>query len=63
MKDGYKWSGGPWMIEDWTKGQEVKLVPNPKWYGEKKPNLDAVVFKFSPTRRPSSRRTRRVRSR
>lgn len=46
MKDGYKWSGGPWMIEAWTKGQEVKLVPNPKWYGEKKPNFDAVVFKF-----------------
>jgi peptide/nickel transport system substrate-binding protein len=47
MKDGYKWSGGPWMVETWTKGQEVKLVPNPKWYG-KKANLDAVVFKFIP---------------
>ncbi len=46
MKDGYKFSGGPWMIEAWTKGQEVKLVPNPKWYGEKKANFDAVVFKF-----------------
>jgi peptide/nickel transport system substrate-binding protein len=47
MKDGYKWSGGPWMIDHWTKGEEVKLVPNPKYYG-KKPNLDAVVFKFIP---------------
>lgn len=46
MKDGYKWSGGPWLIDAWTKGQEVKLVPNPKWYGKKKANLDAVVFKF-----------------
>ncbi len=46
MKDGYKFSGGPWLIEAWTKGQEVKLVPNPKWYGEKKANLDAIVFKF-----------------
>lgn len=46
MKDGYKWSGGPWLIDSWTKGQEVKLVPNPKWYGKKKANLDAVVFKF-----------------
>lgn len=46
MKDGYKWSGGPWLIESWTKGEEVKLVPNPEWYGEKKANLDALVFKF-----------------
>lgn len=48
MKDGYTWSGGPWMIDHWTKGEEVKLVPNPKWYGPKKANLDAVVFKFIP---------------
>jgi len=47
MKDGYKWSGGPWMIDHWTKGQEVKLVPNPKYWG-KKANLEAVVFKFVP---------------
>lgn len=46
MKDGYKWSGGPWLIDTWTKGSEVKLVPNPKWYGDKKANLDALVFKF-----------------
>jgi peptide/nickel transport system substrate-binding protein len=44
-KNGYNWSGGPWLIDHWTKGQEVKLVPNPKYFG-KKPNLDAVVFKF-----------------
>ena len=44
-KNGYTWSGNAWMIDHWTKGQEVKLVPNPKWWG-KKPNLDAVVFKF-----------------
>jgi len=47
MKDGFKWSGGPWMIDHWTKGEEVKLVPNPKWYGPKA-NLEAVVFKFIP---------------
>ncbi len=45
MKDGYKFSGGPWIIDAWTKGQEVKLIPNPKWYG-KPANLDAIVFKF-----------------
>jgi peptide/nickel transport system substrate-binding protein len=47
MKDGYKFSGGPWIIDTWTKGQEVKLVPNTKYWG-KQPNLDAVVFKFIP---------------
>jgi peptide/nickel transport system substrate-binding protein len=44
MRDGYRFSGGPWMIDHWTKGQEVKLVPNPTYWGTK-PNLDAVVFK------------------
>ena len=45
MKDGYKWSGGPWVIDTWTKGQEVVLTPNPNYYG-KKANVDKVVFKF-----------------
>jgi peptide/nickel transport system substrate-binding protein len=45
MKDGYKWSGGPWMLDHWTKGEEVKLIPNPNYWGTK-PSLDAVVFKF-----------------
>jgi len=45
MKDGYKWSGGPWMLDHWTKGQEIALVPNPNFWGNK-PNLDKVVFKI-----------------
>jgi peptide/nickel transport system substrate-binding protein len=44
MRNGYAWSGGPWVIDHWTKGQEIKLIPNPTFWG-KRPNLDAVVFK------------------
>lgn len=47
MKDGYTWSGGPWKIETWTKGQEVRLIPNENYFGTK-PNLDALVFRFIP---------------
>lgn len=47
LKDGYSWSGGPWMIEHWTRGQEIRLVPNPR-YWDKMPNLDAVVWKVIP---------------
>jgi len=47
MKDGYKWSGGPWVIDHWTKENEVVLTPNPKWYGAKKANLDKITFKFN----------------
>lgn len=47
LGNGYKWSGGPWIIDHWTKGQEIKLVPNPRYWG-KKPNVDAVVFKIIP---------------
>jgi peptide/nickel transport system substrate-binding protein len=47
MRDGYRFSGGPWLIDHWTKGQEIKLVPNTA-YWDKKPHLDAVVFKIIP---------------
>ncbi|MDQ1375671.1 MAG: peptide/nickel transport system substrate-binding protein [Actinomycetota bacterium] len=47
VANGYKFSGGPWMIESWNKGADLTLVPNPKYWG-KKPNLDKVVFKFIP---------------
>ncbi|HEX3567794.1 MAG TPA: ABC transporter substrate-binding protein [Acidimicrobiales bacterium] len=45
MKDGYTFSGGPWMLDHWTKGSEIKLVPNPMYWG-KKPNLSSVTFKI-----------------
>ena len=45
MRNGYSFSGGPWVIDHWSRGQEVKLVRNPNYWG-KKPNLDAVVFKI-----------------
>lgn len=44
MRNGYSWSGGPWVIDHWTKGAEIKLVPNHSYWGSR-PNLDAVVFK------------------
>ena len=47
MGDGYRWSGGPWIIDHWRKGEEIKLVPNPRYWG-KKPRLDAIVFKIIP---------------
>lgn len=45
MGNGYKWSGGPWMIQAWKKGVEVDLVPNPKYWGDK-PKLDKIIFKI-----------------
>jgi peptide/nickel transport system substrate-binding protein len=44
MKDGYSWSGGPWIAK-WTKGDNITLTQNPKFWGPK-PKLDKVVFKF-----------------
>jgi peptide/nickel transport system substrate-binding protein len=45
MSNGYSWSGGPWMIDHWTKGVEVVLVPNENFWGTK-PKLDRVTFKI-----------------
>ena len=46
MKDGYTWSGGPWIIESWKKGETITLVPNAGYWGDK-PKLDKVVFQFT----------------
>jgi peptide/nickel transport system substrate-binding protein len=46
MKDGYSWSGGPWIIESWKKGESVTLVPNTNYWGDK-PKLDKVIFQFT----------------
>ncbi|MEY2588598.1 MAG: peptide/nickel transport system substrate-binding protein [Acidimicrobiaceae bacterium] len=45
MKDGYTFSGGPWVIQQWAKQDSITLVPNPNYWGTK-PSLDKVIFKF-----------------
>ena len=47
MADGYDFSGGPWKIDEWTRGTSVTLVPNENYWGEK-PHLDKVTFLFLP---------------
>ncbi len=44
MKDGYSWSGGPWIAK-WQKGVSVTLTPNPNYYGTK-PTIQKVIFKI-----------------
>lgn len=51
MKDGYAFSGGPWMLENgakgWNKGRSITLVPNPRFWGTQ-PQIAKVVFQFIP---------------
>lgn len=47
MKDGYKFSGGPWILDSWNKTVETRLVPNPN-YWDKKPNVNSITFKLIP---------------
>jgi peptide/nickel transport system substrate-binding protein len=44
MRNGYSWSGGPWLIQSWQKGQSITLVPNPEYWGHE-PYLSKVVFR------------------
>ncbi len=45
MADGYSWSAGPWKVDHWSRGVELKLVPNTDYWG-KKPDLKSVTIKF-----------------
>jgi peptide/nickel transport system substrate-binding protein len=45
MANGYDFSGGPWLIEEWNKGIEIVLVPNENFWGDV-PKLDSVTFQF-----------------
>jgi peptide/nickel transport system substrate-binding protein len=45
MNDGYDFSGGPWIIEEWARGESVTLVPNENYWGTV-PSLDSVTFRF-----------------
>ncbi len=47
MRDGVSWSGGPWKLDRWVKGEEIRFVPNPNYWGDR-PHLDALVFKIIP---------------
>lgn len=37
---------GPFMLESWTRGQELKLVRNPHYWNAPQPYLDGVTFRF-----------------
>jgi len=35
-------SSGPFQVDSWSHNSLIKLVPNPKWYGDVKPTLTSV---------------------
>ena len=39
---------GPFVVDDWIVGEEIRLTPNPHYYQPDLPNLDAVIFRFVP---------------
>jgi peptide/nickel transport system substrate-binding protein len=49
MKDGYAFSGGPWVLDGgasgWKKGVSITLVPNTKYWGPQ-PKIAKVTFQF-----------------
>jgi peptide/nickel transport system substrate-binding protein len=47
MIDGYDWSGGPWKLDTWARGDQLVLVPNENYWGTV-PTLDSVTFRFLP---------------
>ena len=41
-------SAGPYVLKEWNKGQSLTLAANDKWWGEVKPTLDEIIFRFLP---------------
>ena len=41
-------AAGPYMFEEWRKGESLSLKPNPEWQGEVTPTLERLVFRFLP---------------
>jgi peptide/nickel transport system substrate-binding protein len=41
-------SAGPFQFEAWRKGESLTLVRNPRWWGDPKPGLSSIVFRFIP---------------
>ena len=39
---------GPFMFAEWSPGDHIKVVKNPKYYRPGQPILDAIVFKTVP---------------
>ncbi|HEX4812596.1 MAG TPA: ABC transporter family substrate-binding protein [Nonomuraea sp.] len=40
------WSGGPYKLQEYKRGDSLVMVPNPRWYGREKPTLDRLIFKI-----------------
>jgi peptide/nickel transport system substrate-binding protein len=40
---------GPFMLDEWKRGQSVKLVRNPNYWQEGKPYLDSITFTNVPS--------------
>ena len=38
---------GPWRFVEWTKGVQIKVAPNPDYWGEK-PSIGEVWFRWAP---------------
>jgi peptide/nickel transport system substrate-binding protein len=45
-KTGKALGNGPFIMSNYTKGQSITMVRNPRWWGPHKPYLDKVVFVF-----------------
>ena len=48
-KTGRRIGSGPFLFGDWTRGKELTLVRNPRYWGPHTAYLDQLVFRFLPS--------------
>jgi len=55
-------TAGPYKMQDWTDNDHATFVPDPKWWGAKKPSLDRLIFKVitDATQEPTALRNNEV---
>ena len=39
---------GPYMFKEWISGDSITLTRNPKYWGEMKPTIESITFKYNP---------------
>lgn len=48
LAEGWPVSGGPYVLDRWRAGLDMRFVPNERWWGERPPSFERIRIVFVP---------------